>query len=292
MPKHSRPAKWGKHSIVLQPRDCALLQGLFDSRLMTLKHAAALHFEGKIEAAKKRLQKLQAAGMIVQRPRRPQDPAVYFLGRKGYLTLKRDGLLDPAHDPGWVKLYKRQRIGDLMLAHELAVMDVKTALVTAIRTRPDLELVEISTSPDRHKFRIVEAVPGTGGGVRFRSLYAKPDGFLHILERCEDGTAADRFFFLEVDRGTENLGRLVQKARHYAQYYRKGEFAARLGHKREDYKRFPFRVVMIFNSSQRLANAASKMAGPSAGRKGQAVLVQMNDLVANPPRSMGFARPE
>ncbi len=277
MPEHTR-----SKGIVLQSRDYALLRGLFDSRLMTLKHAAALHFEGKIEAAKKRLQKLQAAGMIAQRARRPQEYAVYLVGREGYLSLKRAGLIDPAHDAGWAKLYKRQRIGDLMLAHELAVMDVKVAFVTAIEKDPNLELVEMSVWPDRHKFRVVEAVPASGGGVRFRSLYAKPDGFLHFREHSEDGTAVNRQFFFEVDRGTESLGRLVQKVRHYVQHNRKGGFAVRRGHKREDFKGFPFRVFIVFKTAARRDNVGRKLLDASAPIKGQVWLATMNELLADP----------
>ena len=51
----------------LQDRDLALLRGLFECRVMTTDHATALYFEGKGEAAKKRLQKLKAAGFISER---------------------------------------------------------------------------------------------------------------------------------------------------------------------------------------------------------------------------------
>jgi len=44
------------HSIDLQERDFALLRGLFESRVMTAAHIASLYFDGKKEAAKKRLQ--------------------------------------------------------------------------------------------------------------------------------------------------------------------------------------------------------------------------------------------
>jgi len=50
--------------ISLQDRDLALLRGLFESRVMTNNHAAALYFDGKGEAAKKRLQKIKADGLI------------------------------------------------------------------------------------------------------------------------------------------------------------------------------------------------------------------------------------
>jgi hypothetical protein len=50
--------------ISLQDRDFDLLRGLFESRVITTDHATALYFDGKSEAAKKRLQKIKAAGLI------------------------------------------------------------------------------------------------------------------------------------------------------------------------------------------------------------------------------------
>jgi len=62
-------------ALKLQPRDLVLLRGLFESRVMTTDHAAALYFDGKGEAAKKRLQKLKSAGFIAERPRRTFEPS-------------------------------------------------------------------------------------------------------------------------------------------------------------------------------------------------------------------------
>lgn len=66
-------------SISLQDRDNALLRGLFESRVMTSKHVATLYFEGRAEAAKKRLQKLKTAGFVKERPRRAYEPSLLFL---------------------------------------------------------------------------------------------------------------------------------------------------------------------------------------------------------------------
>jgi predicted nucleic acid-binding protein len=45
--------------VELQERDLAILQGLFESRLMTLNHVTHLYFNGHSEAAKKRIQRLK-----------------------------------------------------------------------------------------------------------------------------------------------------------------------------------------------------------------------------------------
>ena len=80
-------------SISFQPRDFALLRGLFESRVMTADHIAALYFNGSHEAAKKRLQKLKAAGFIRERKRKAYEPAVLALAPKAFPVLHAEGIL-------------------------------------------------------------------------------------------------------------------------------------------------------------------------------------------------------
>jgi hypothetical protein len=81
-------------SICLQDRDVEVLRGLFESRVMTAAHITTLFFDGKPEAAKKRLQKLKAGGLIGERPRQPSEPAVLFLTRKALTFLRERGDLE------------------------------------------------------------------------------------------------------------------------------------------------------------------------------------------------------
>jgi len=83
----------GRTSINFQERDFALLTGLFESRLMTARHIAALYFDDKSEMTKKRLQKLKAAGVIAEKRRRTYDPAILFLTPKAFRLLKEEGRL-------------------------------------------------------------------------------------------------------------------------------------------------------------------------------------------------------
>src|SRR5687768_1844976 len=78
----------------IQDRDLALMAGLFESRLMTSAHAAVLHFDGRKEAAKKRLQKLKAAGLLAERPCRASEPAVHFLTTRAFALLRQHGVLN------------------------------------------------------------------------------------------------------------------------------------------------------------------------------------------------------
>ena len=56
-----------------QEFDFALLRGLLEYRVMTAGHITVLFFDGKKEAANKRLQKLKAAGFIGERKRKHEQ---------------------------------------------------------------------------------------------------------------------------------------------------------------------------------------------------------------------------
>jgi hypothetical protein len=49
--------------ISFQERDLALLRGLFESRVMTLKHVSALYFEGTGRSRKEAVAKAQSGGL-------------------------------------------------------------------------------------------------------------------------------------------------------------------------------------------------------------------------------------
>jgi hypothetical protein len=85
--------KEARSSVDVQERDLALLRSLFESRIMTTAHVAAVHFDGKKEAAKKRLQKLKAAGFIGERARRAYEPSLLFLAAPALSLLRQRGIL-------------------------------------------------------------------------------------------------------------------------------------------------------------------------------------------------------
>src|SRR5213083_1434697 len=117
----------------LQERDLALLQGLFESRIMTLAHVSAIHFDGAAEAAKKRVQKLKGAGVVGERPRRAYEPSILFLTRKAFATLSERGVLSQYPQLPWALLEKRAHVSPHTLRHELDVLEVKATLTRAVR---------------------------------------------------------------------------------------------------------------------------------------------------------------
>ena len=240
-------------SISLQERDVILLKSLFESRVMTNDHATALYFDGKGEAAKKRLQKIKAAGLITERPRRIFEPSVLFLTRKGLILLQEKGVLAKYPSFDLPTLDRRARVSDLTIRHELEVMDVKAAFHAAIKATPSFTIAEFSTWPLLNEFTAYR--PGSNGA----EITVKPDGFIRIHETDTGGSKFERAFFLELDRSSEVQETLVAKAGCYRDYYRRGGFAARNGATRDDFEKFPFRVLMVFKNAERRNNTALRL---------------------------------
>jgi hypothetical protein len=239
-------------SVLLKPRDFELLKGLFESRVMTLSHVASLFFEGRDEAAKKRVQKLKAGGFIAERPRRVNEPGMLFLTRKAFNALQAEGLLSEFPKCSEATFEKRVTISPLTLRHELDVLDVKAALVSAIQKTQRFKVAEFCTWPLLHSFEATHPKTKT-------SVTVKPDGFVRVHETEPDGELSEHTFFLEVDRSTESQEILAAKAHCYLDYYRTGGFAVSCGGDRSAFKEYPFRVLIICKSEERRDNAAKRL---------------------------------
>lgn len=238
--------------VIPQDRDISLLRGLYESRIMTRQHIAVLFFEGKADAAKKRVQKLIRARYITERPRKPYESAILYLAKAGYDTLDKAGVLKDYPVQGWKSFQKRVQVSDRTINHELAVMDIKASMTEAIREQPHLQLVEFATWPKLYEFRAKK--PVTSNGItRQQEILMKPDGFLRIHEQDDEGLA-EHVFFLEVDQGTETLRQLVSKAIGYRDYYRRGGFAERCGYDPKNPAECPFRVLLVVQSEARRQN--------------------------------------
>lgn len=243
---------------------------------MTAVHATALYFEGKPEAAKKRLQKLKSARFIAERPRRAFEPSVLLLTRAGIQRLEAEGILAEYPSFDLPALDRRARVSDLTIRHELQVMDVKTAFISAIKNVPAHAIAEFSTWPLMNEFRAFRP------GHNREEVRVKPDGFIRIHESETDGGKFERTFFLEVDRSTEQQDVLVARAGCYFDYYKSGGFAIRNGATRADYKQFPFRVLMVFKSAERRNNTAERLLQDGLPVFKQVCLATLEDATHDP----------
>jgi hypothetical protein len=250
-------ARTTRAEVELQERDLAVLQGLFESRLMTLSHITRLYFNGHAEAAKKRIQRLKEERYIRERARRVYQPSILHLSRRAFATLSERGMLSEYPKLAWNQLEDRANVSELTLRHEIQVVDVKTAFSRAIKNTPHYGLIEFSTWPLIYQFEAAQpAPPGTYQGTR---VLIKPDGFVRIHEQSTEEDLFEHFLFLEVDRSTESRETLARRAFGYQDFYRQGGLAVRYGATREAYKEFPFRVLMVFLTEERRNNMAERL---------------------------------
>jgi hypothetical protein len=259
-----------------QDRDIILLRGFFESRVMTGAHVATLYFAGKKEAAKKRLQKLKAAGFINERKRRVNEPAVLYLTRKGHSVLTQEGSISDLPKLSPVVFEKRANVSALTIRHELEVMDVKAAFYSALKKSATFTIAEFSTWPRLHEFKATR--PGHGGA----DVLVKPDGFVRIHEKEEDGGTSEHTFFLEVDRSTETQETLVSRAGCYLEYYQSGGFAVAQGEPRSAYKDFPFRVLLVLKNAERRNNTAERLLESTPPIRTLVYLSTFSEVLANP----------
>ncbi len=261
-------------SISLQSRDLAVLQGLFETRVMTTDHIAVLFFENRRPYTTKRLQRLKTAGLIGERRRRVNEPAILFLTTKGLRALKDAGLLSEIDVPSAASFARRANVSEQTLRHELSVMDVKAAFHAALAGSDQFASFDFQTWPHLYEFQVA----GLGSGGRDKPL--KPDGFLRIDVRGE--LENPYRYYLEIDRSTEAQHRLVAKALCYRQHYFSGDFAVRHGGSRDKIEDFPFRVLMIFRTADRRNNTAERLLRANPPFMTQVCLSTMEGVVANP----------
>jgi hypothetical protein len=259
--------------IAFQPRDLAFLGDLFECRAMTAAHAAALHFGGSKEAAKKRLQKLKAAGLISERPRSSTEPAIHLFSPKAFPLLRNHGFLHEYPVMSTVALNRRSRVSDLTLKHELEVMDVKAAFHSSIQEAAHLSTAEFCTWPRLHQFEVE---------INGRGVLVKPDGFIRIHEKESDGGLSEHNFFLELDRSSESQETLVSRTLAYRSYYSSGGFAAKNGAPITAFREYPFIVLIVLKSKERRNNTALRLLQSTPPVLTQAFLTTKAEVSDNP----------
>jgi hypothetical protein len=262
--------------IEIQPRDLAFFRALFECRVLTLAQAAAISFDGKKEAAKKRVQKLKAAGLVNERARKVYHPSLLSLTPKSLRLLEEHGILADYPPIGPAAVLGRTVVRPSTLAHELEVADVKAGFHSAIAPLSHLSLVEFSTWPLLNQF---EAYRSSYGG---EAVLVKPDGFIRIREQSSADDVSEYTYFLEVDRSTETQDTLVTRAGCYLDYYKSGGFAVRNRAPRSAFKDYPFRVLMVFKTAERRNNTAERLLQHNPPILTQVCLTTFEEVKADP----------
>ena len=267
-------------ALELQERDLLLLRGLFESRVMTTAQASALYFAGKSEAAKKRLQKLKAHKLIGERSRRVYAPSILFLSKRGFVELLSSEMLKDYPRMTWHNLEKRVQVSELTLRHELDVMNATAALSVALNATERFDVCEFATWPTLYQF--TAAKPKAAGQYRAETMTVKPDGFMRVQESSGEDVSTSHLFFLEIDRSTESQDTLALKAHGYRDYFQSGGLAERYGYAATDYKRFAFRVLMVFRNNERRNNCAEALLRMSPPVLSQVWLTTQEELLRDP----------
>jgi len=250
-------------------RDVEILRGLFECRILTVEQIAGLYFEDRQEAARKRIWKLKKADLVRERPRRAHEPAVLFLSRKALRLLIEQGHIADYPKLSVAAYEKRTRVSPLTLRHEIEVNNIKASFVKATRIVEGVSLPQFSTWPTLFQF--------WGYTRRGQRVRVQPDGFLRIRQ-CDE----EYSFFLEVDRSSEAHWRIAEKIECYLDFYRRGGLALRNGRPKDDYKAFPFRVLLIFRNAERRNNAAEQLIAHQPPILNIAVLTTIDQVRTNP----------
>lgn len=246
-------------SVVLQPRDLALLADVFDNRFITITHAQRLHFgDVSRQAVEKRLRELTVAGLLATQATDLQThKTIYRPTRKAVEALSTAGALVNINDDDWDARLRKRYTGKIgSLKHELAVLDVKAALGPAIRNAPGshLRLMEFGIWPSPYKFP-------RPPGARRREL--EPDGFLHVREHLPSQLPRDVYFYVELDHASnERRDDLLDKIDAYKHHLDSGGFAQWLGVPSASRDEATFRVLFIILSAdadRRLDNVLKRV---------------------------------
>jgi hypothetical protein len=259
-------------NVELQDRDVSLLLDLVESRVLTLDQVRVMFFPDAKDFATKRVRRLKAAGLLVERPRRIGEPSILHLTWKGYIALRKGNHVDEDSQLSPKAFTRRMGVSDQTLAHELMIGDVRTAFITALRASTGFEKLEFDVWPRRYEF-----VVNRGHG----NKPVKPDARIQLFEK---GESDDPFnFFVEVDTGSENLERiLVEKCLNYREYFRSGGFAVFRGGKREQFKDFPFQVLIVVKSEKRRNNLAEVLLQTTPPFSAMILITTLGECVSNP----------
>lgn len=232
--------------VKLTARDREILRSLAEYRYLTVSQLERLHFASE-QTARRRLRLLSQAGLVclVQVP--TVDERVVALTSAGAEALGRDGAEGSSSRPG----------NPLFLQHHLAAAEFRIRLTKSCAARPELRIAgylpEFVTRPSRsgQPVKVLrDEVPPLAGET---ALTHCPDAAF-VLERA--GQRA--LFFLELDRGTEVLGRpehgVGKAVRFYLRYLVCGKFQRY----RQDFGAGEdfrgFRALFVTTSQQRLEN--------------------------------------
>lgn len=201
--QYKRTNKKPSKRLKIQPRDIEIFKSLADYRFLDSRQILALHpLSGGGRYHLRRLQHLFHHGYIDRPPSqlsyyRTRHHMIYALGQKGAAEIYGD---DPSlrRRIDWQK--KNREVKFPFLDHAIMISDFRLALVLAIKNNPQLELARWRQGKELRDY-----VKLAG-----KKKAIAPDAFFTIKQAGKPFN-----FFLEADRSTMTLDRILQKIAAY-----------------------------------------------------------------------------
>lgn len=238
LPRHARVPESERPKMALTERDAEIIRLVESCRLLRGDHLASLFFSSR-STAQYRLQRLfqheflnrHFLASVSTAP--AAAPAIYALGKRGVQVLvDRYG-----YDRSQIRLLKESSLGWQAVEHTLAINDVRIAIMRAVEAQ-GWSLLEWR---DEGKFRAspdYTMVKDSRGKEQQKPVL--PDGYF-----CLETPRGKTRFFLELDRGTEELSKVTPQIAVYEAYIRSGQYAERFQAK-------SLRILMVTRGARRL----------------------------------------
>jgi hypothetical protein len=206
--------------LALTSRDRAILATVHHYRLVTSEHLTALT-DGSNQGILRRLQKLFHAGLLdrVARPVRPTEgnaPMVYAITNRGVRELQKEGLVHSVTKTDWNA--QNRDLHGYAIEHTLLISQVRAVLDRACRVTPEIALLTWQEGPKT--FDAVEVALNAG----YERVPVAPDAYFGL-----EDPKGRMYFFLEADRGTMTVPRVLRKFAAYAAYWRERRHEQKFG---------------------------------------------------------------
>lgn len=246
--------RFRKPSLVLQERDCEIVRLVADYRVVSSEEIQAV-VEGSDQTILRRLQKLYHAGYL-DRPRRQiqrgNGKLVYALGLLGaQLVAERFKTGTTARD--WSE--KNRQLTVQFLEHALMVSRFRAVLTLACRSGGDVEIVSWRQGNELRDEVVVEHAD-----YRER-IPVCPDAYF-VLRLAREPEGRNKIHvFLECDRSTMTLKRMLTKLRGYWHYRNDGSAQNRFGMRN-------FLVMTLARTEERAANIRKTAGAVDASGRG------------------------
>ena len=194
--------------------DTQILYFLSQARFATTNQLARLFFASSMRAdtAIRRtnfaLQSLKKAGLVSHLKRRIGGARRGSASYVWQITLQGLKLLKSQDDSITLRYKNQYEPTQHHVEHTLAITEVFIETLEAVRDSEKLSLEIFSFEPN--SWRSYQKLSGIG-----RTL--KPDAYLELVNHDYED-----HYFLEIDRSTESLARVVNTCKKYIEYYRSG----------------------------------------------------------------------